>query len=211
MKSNLDVWAIQKDKEETKTALKNVKKDSNGNILYLNCWCKFYIGEKAIKGRLFDACFYSEESDTLIIFSKGQINEEEIKNYLEESKIQYTTVRFKGQSKEYIGNDWFPEVWFAREEYVLRDAIEDSLSKCVEDCTYFPNREAGFSLSYRDELDSDHEIEGRFCKGILNFDDKIVLLISQDDKRNLKRETVEKILKEKEIAYIVKDEIIQRK
>ena len=212
MKSNLDVWAIQKDKDETRMALKNIKKDAAGNILYLNCWCDFYIGNKNIKSKLFDSCFYSEESDTLILFSKGQISEEEIENYLEEFSIEYTIVRFKKTSeKKYAVNDWFPEVWFAREEYVLREAIDDSLSKCIEDCTYFPNKEAGVSLSYRDEFDVNHEIEGRFCKGVLNFDDKIVLLISQDDKRNLKRETVEKILKEKDIDCIVKEENFQRK
>ncbi len=212
MKSNLDVWAIQKDKDETRIALKNVKKDSCGNILYLNCWCDFYIADKVIKGRLFDSFFYSEDSDTLILFSKGQISEEEIENYLKEFGIEYTVVRFKTPTtKEYVGNDWFPDIWFAREEYVLREAIDDSLSKCIEDCTYFPNKEAGVSLSYRDEFDVNHEIEGRFCKGVLNFDDKIVLLISQDDKRNLKRETVEKILKEKDIACIVKEEKFQRK
>jgi len=212
MKSNLDVWAIQKDKEETRIALKNVKKDSTGNILYLNCWCKFRIGDKSIKSRLFDSCFYSEESDTLILFSKGQISEEEIENYLKEFGIEYTIIRFRNTiTGEYTASEWFPDVWFAREEYVLRDAIDDSLSKYVEDCIYFPNKEASLSLSYRDENDEDQEIEGRFCKGVLNFDDKIVLLISQDDKRNLTRPTVERILKEKEIAYILKEEKFKKK
>ena len=41
MKSNLDVWTVQKNKDETRIALQNVEKDSPGNILYLNCYCSF--------------------------------------------------------------------------------------------------------------------------------------------------------------------------
>ena len=197
MKSNLDVWAIQKDKEETRIALENVKKDSLGNILYLNCYCKFSIGDKEVESRLFDACFYSEESDTVILFAKGRMKREEIEDYLKEYDIQYTVIKFAGENDSYKFDKKIPDIWFVREEYVLIDAIDDSLSKDVTSCTFYGDLESELSLSYLAGDDNNYEIEGRFFKGVLVFDDKIVLFVNQGDERNMDKKSIEKVLKEK--------------
>lgn len=209
MKSNLDVWAIQANKDETRIALKRIKKDSSGNILYLNCWCKFNIGSKTIQNRIFDACFYSEESDTIILFAKDKISEKEIIAYLEEFGISYTVVAFEElrSAENYRDDETFPEVWFAREKYVLKDAIDESLTKGIHDCVYYPDIESSIELGYRATTDETFEVEGRFCKGAVVFEDKIVLLINQGDKRNVKREkAVEQLLIKKGIKYkIIRD------
>lgn len=207
MKSNLDVWAVQSDKDETRVALERVNKESLGNILYLNCWCDFTIGSKTIKNRLFDSCFYSEDSDTVILFAKGKITEEEIENYLEEANIKYTIVRFREPNEDYYRDDEsFPEVWIAREKYVLRDAIDDSVAKGDLECVYYPNVESNLSLSYRATTDELFEVEGRACKGLVVFKDKIVLLVNQKDKRNVVRESsVTKLLINKGVKVQVKN------
>lgn len=200
MKSDLDVWAVQKDKDETKTALKNVKKDSLGNILYLNCHCKFKIGDKKIENRTFDACFYSEESDAVILFARGKISEEEIKKYLEEAGVKYTTIRFiESEDKSYVDDESFPDIWFARERYVLEDALDDSINKGEKECMYFPEMPASLRLNYIADDMEKYEIEGRLCTGLLVFKEKIVLFISQRDPRNLKEKEIRQILKEKGI------------
>lgn len=206
MKSNLDVWAIQSNKDETRVALEKVKKDSLGNILYLNCWCDFTIGNRTIKNRLFDSCFYSEDSDTVILFAKGKITEEEIENYLEEANVKYTIIRFSEPNEDYYRDDEnFPEVWIAREKSVLRDAVDDSVSKGDLNCVYYPNIESNLSLNYRATTDEMFEIEGRTCKGLVVFKDKIVLLVNQRDRRNVVRESsVTKLLINKGMKVQVK-------
>lgn len=209
MKSNLDVWAIQGDKEETRIALERVEKDSLGNILYLNCWCNFNIGNKVIQNRLFDACFYSEESDTVIFFAKQKISEEEIVKYLKEFGIRYTIIRFEElrSSEDYRDDEDFPEIWFAREKKVLKDGIDDSLAKGINTCIYYPDIESSVELGYRTTDDEACEVEGRFCKGAVVFDDKIVLLINQGQINNVQREkAVEQLLRKKGIRYeIIKE------
>ena len=197
MKSDLDVWAIQKYKDETLTALKGVKKKSKGNILYLNCHCKFKIGDKRIPNRNFDACFYSEDSDTVILFARGLISEEEIVRYLESEGVKYTTIRFmEPEDKGYKDDGSFPEVWFVREKYVLEDAIKDSIEKGEKECAYFPEMPASVRLNYIAEDLDKYEIEGRLCKGLLVFKEKIVLFVSQRDPRNMKEAEIRKVLKE---------------
>lgn len=199
MKSNLDVWAIQGDKEEMNAAFQNVEKESLGNILYLNCICSFKMDNKKIQSRKFDSCFYSEESDIVILFAKGMVSEEEIETYLNENNIKYTTIRFTEDNIPFENDDKFPELWFAREKCVLLDAINDSLKKGNNRCLYNSEVESNLSLCYRDKFGDKWEIEGRFCKGCLYFKDKMVLLINQADFRNLKENDVMKILKDKKI------------
>lgn len=200
MKSDLDVWAIQKHKEETLTALKGVEKESDGNILYLNCHCKFKIGDKKITNRTFDACFYSEDSDTVILFARGLISEEEIVGYLEDNGVKYTTIRFiEPEDKDYVDDASFPELWFVRERYVLEDAINDSLEKGEKECTYYPELPSSIRLNYIADDMQKYEIEGRLCKGVLVFKEKMVLFVSQRDPRNMNEREIREVLKRKGI------------
>lgn len=206
MKSNLDVWAIQNDKEVTKKALEKVKKDSLGNILYLNCWCDFTIGNKPMQNRLFDACFYSEESDTVVLFAKGKISEEEIEKYLEEANIKYTTIRFKEPNGNYYKYDsTLPEICFVREKKELRNLIDETIEKGELDCVYYPNMESNLSLNYIATTDEQFEVEGRACKGMVVLKDKLILLVNQRDKRNVVKESsVTKLLINKGMKVQVK-------
>lgn len=201
MRSNLDIWAIQKNKEEIDVALENVEKEAIGNILYLNCRCWFKIGDQKVENRTFDAMFYSEESDVVILFAKGLVSEKDIVEGLEKKGVKYTTIRFIEQEKEYKDDEEIPDIWFAREKYVLIDAIKDSINKGIKKCQYYSNLESVLSLYYKDNNGDRNEIDGKFFKGCLVFEDKIVLLVNQGYFRNLKEEDVKKILKDYKITY----------
>ncbi len=200
MRSKLDIWAVQKYKEATKEALKRIKKDSLGNILYLNCGCDLKIGDKKIKNRTFNACFYSEESDTIIFFARGKISEQEIINYLDEENIKFTIIRFIEDKEEYQDKDEFPEIWFARDEDVLIEALEDSLSKGENKCVYYPQKEADMSLTYRDKHERKHELDGRMARGVIYFKEKIILLIEQETNRTFPLKKVTNIMNKKGIV-----------
>lgn len=201
MKSDLDVWAIQKHKDEMFTALKNIKKNSLGNILYLNCHCKFKIGDKKITNRTFDACFYSEDSDVVILFARRMVSEEEIVKCLEKENIKYTTIRFSRHDDEldYISDESIPDIWFVREKCVLEEAIEDCINKGDIECEYFPDIKSSLHLNYLANDGESYEFEGRICEGLLLFEEKMVIFVSQRDPRNLKEKEINEILKEKGI------------
>lgn len=207
MKSNLDVYAIQYYKEETKTALSKVKKDSPGNILYLNCTCHFTIGGTIITSRIFDSCFYSEESDILILFAKGKISQDEIEKYLNDMGVSYTTIRFNRKETDFRDGDVLKEIWFARDKDVLEEAMQDSITKNNLHCYYYPEEVSKLSIGYNssDDTGKYFQIDGRVCKGTIILKDKIILLVNQNDKRNLKKDTVMSMLTKKLKVTVVKD------
>ena len=194
MKSDLDIWTVQKNKNEMKDGLMRVNKDSEGNILYLNCRCKFKIGSKRIESRAFDKCFYSEDSDALILFAADMIDEKEIEEYLQLQNIKYTTIRFKGIEEKYQKEEPFPNVWFIRDERAFTKVLEEAISEGHKEYKYFKDIESSFHLNYVAEDSEKYEIEGRFCKGLVSIGDKLMLFVNQRDYRNLKEKDIVKIL-----------------
>ena len=194
MKSDLDVWTVQKNKNEMKDGLMRVNKDSEGNILYLNCRCKFKIGNKRIESRAFDKCFYSEDSDALILFAADMIDEKEIVEYLQLQNIKYTTIRFKEIEDKYQKDEPFPDVRFVRDERAFIKALEEAISEGYKEYKYFKDVESIFHLNYLAEDTERYEIEGRFCKGLVSIGDKLMLFVNQRDDRNLKERDIIKII-----------------
>lgn len=207
MKSNLDVYAIQKYKDETLTALKKVKKDSLGNILYLNCRSTFKINGNNVKGRNFNACFYSEDSDVVIFFAKGKISEEEIVNYLEQEDVKYTTIRFEEDERRYEDDENIPEIWFVRESYVLEDALQESIDNGDKQCVYYPTIKSTLQLGFNINGKERCEIEGRCCRGLLYFKDKVLLFVEQRDDRNMNYNDIIKVLDKYHMKYKVKNNV----
>lgn len=187
MKSNLDVWAVQNQPEDFETALKNIKQTSRGNILYSNCVTRFCIGNKRIRSKKFDTALVSRGSDALILFMKNGIaTADDVREYLNKNKINYHEVTFKEPLvKPSAEKSSVKELWFAREKYVLEDAIADSKKKGNNTCDYYPKVCGFLQLGYLTEADEFVEIEGRKLHGLIEFSDKIVAIIHQNDKRNM--------------------------
>ena len=106
-----------------------------------------------------------------------------------------TTVTFQNKEDNYEPSRTLPNIWFVREKYVLEDAINDSKSKDIKECKYSPSIDSKISLGYRTLDGVEYEIEGRIFKGMIVFEDKMILLVNQNDLRNLDEENVRKILK----------------
>lgn len=211
MRSNLDVYAIQNDKEETRIALSGVKRDSLGNILYTNCVCRFKIGDTIVKNIRYDMCFYSEESDVIVFFAKGKISQEEVEAYLDELDIKYTTISFLEDNTPVEDDDGELEIWFAREAYVLEDAIDASLEKKLDMCLYYPGEKSTLYVGYKTSEGKFVSIDGRICQGTIVFKDKLVLLISQKDPRNITPTQAMKILEEKGVVVLDRREKDKRR
>lgn len=213
MKSNLDCWAIQYYPEELKTALDQIK--GGISIVYSNCTCKFKIGKQKITTRQFDTFLYNEESDVLIMLMRGGVaSKEDIIKYLKENNKEYGEVAFAPSITEYKDGNDIPEIWFAREEYVLQDALKDSVDKGIEDCEYYPLLSGSLELGYITNSNKKINVDGRLFKGLIKLGDKIILLINQhnnvDEKgqtRNLDFTDVLKIIRENKLSCKVLIEI----
>lgn len=198
MKSNLDVWAVQNQPEDFETALNNIKITSRGNILYSNCHTEFCIGHNRIKTKKFNTVLVSKGSDALILFMKdGVATSEDVRSYLDQHNINYHEIIFKEPSgKTTTSTSSIKELWFAREKYVLEDALVDSKSKGHTTCDYYPKVNGILQVGYRTESAEFVEVEGRKLQGLIEFPDKIVALIHQKDKRNMNELAVYETLSE---------------
>ena len=201
--SNLDVWAIQYYPEELLTALTQIKEGMN--IIYSNLTCAFRIGSKEIKTRQFDTILYNEESDILIMLMRGgQAKKEDMIKYLEDNNKQYTEVSFAPTIEYYRDSDSIPELWFAREEYVIKDALNDSKIKGINYLEYYPNVIGNINLGYiTNSNNSNISIDGRSIKGLIKLEDKIVLIINQENNKdkNLDFRSIISIIRENNMEF----------
>lgn len=182
--SNLDIWAIQNVKEEINDALENVTSSST-NILFRNCLCTFKIEETDINV-LFDTMFYAEDSDTLILLMRGgALSSAELIAELDKRNIFYNEVKFDDNDFTYEADHNAKQIWFAREKYVLDDALKDSKENGFNKCVYYPNVTGNLTMEYLTSTLNTEKVDGRDFKGLLELEDKLILLVNQNDKRNL--------------------------
>lgn len=208
-KSQLDIWAIYRDPQEVLTALKIIleRKDAIPKdkplILFTNCVSKFMIDGKEVE-RHIDTLIYSEEIDIALFLMADRFEDEElgvfsadasdIARFLDKHNIPYTVVF--GENNEIKPNDEdIPEIWFARERYVLEDSLRVSFSKGFNDVTYYPDINSDISIGYYRENGSFFEIFKLHHNGLVDTGDNWTLIISEGFDRNIRKEEVVDIIK----------------
>jgi hypothetical protein len=201
--SNLDIWAIQTNKNELSTSL-NTLHQTDDIIVYKNVITEFDIGSIPVKSREFDTIVSSEKNDFLGLFMHGgAVTQEDIISYLDKLNLKYTTITFAPSINDCNDLDIYREIWMIREKYVLMDALNDSLEKDNNTSfDYYPELPSNILLNYlTNNTSTSYPIDGRIFKGALINNEKVILFISQNDIRNLKSEDVISILDELEIKY----------
>ena len=209
MRSNLDVWAIQYYPEELETALQQI--GEGFNIVYSNCVCDIRIGSQEIVTRQFDTFLYNEDSEVLIMLMRGgNASKDDIIKYLEANNKPYGEVTFARLEDEFQDGDNLPELWFAREEYVLKDALDDSKSKDITSCIYYPLAFGQMDLGYLTSSDRKANVDGRLFGGVVQLEDKVVLIIEQEDNvdskgnnRNMTPRKVLELMERMDVQYEV--------
>lgn len=221
MKNNLDVWAVQQNAEELEIALGQIKSDSKENILFSNCLSNIKLGENYICTKKFDTMLCSFDSDTVIMIMRGaKVGGEDIRKYLNEHNIFYNEVVFDSydemQELMALGeiedscleeSNLEKELWFVRENYVFKDAVADSREKGAQQCIYYPNVVGDLELQYLSNSNNIFEVDGRLIHGVVEFPDKLVLLIQQNDPRNMMEEDVYRILADNKISTLVDTDV----
>lgn len=208
--SKLDIWAIQHNPDEIDTALDNIT-DSATNILYTNCISKLKIGGRVFKIE-FDTMFQSEENDMLILIMRGsKVTVEDLKRKLAERGITYNEIVFENSEYQDYDND-LKEIWFARDESVLKDALNDSKKKGNDVARYNPVIKGKLSFKYfsRQYLETDGEppietFERIRTRGMIETDDKIILLVNSEEDRNIYYKQALKVLSNTGMTPVIED------
>ena len=183
MSKILDIWAIHKNEQDLPIALDLIK--TNDVIVFENAVVDLEIDGKIIKDKVAGCAIFSEESDVLIlILQNSRLTAEDAKKMLDEKGIDYHLVAFerpwavKTKKKS-------PDVWFARDSYIVADACNDTLDKGVTDLTYEFDRTKVASLDFK-YVDSNEEkstFAGRVIfTGVITLADKMVLIEGVDEK-----------------------------
>ena len=185
--------------------------------MFTNLECKFLLGGKKVERSFDTSLYYDAENgnDALILLMKdGIATADQIRKYLEEKGFQYHEVSFSKGLKENLLKEFaipyeeekqdenIPELWFAREEYVLRDALNESIEKGNTTCDYYPALEGVLSLNYSsNERLSSFSVDGRKISGVIALEDKMILMINNgDDPRNLNPLQIQMIMDELNIS-----------
>lgn len=191
----LDLWAIQKDPNELYIALDNIKNDV---IIFKNCICVFKIGKKLVETRQFDTIIYSEESDTMIMLMRGgKATSDMAEEYLDQHNINYDIVNFI-DLPQFECDDNMKEFWFAREMYVLENAIDDSIKKAETSCKYDPNIKSKLIFKYLLN-NGDAPMLKIVFRGLIEFQDKYILPTFSYKDKNLQEPAILKALDYKNI------------
>ncbi len=206
----LDVWGIYRDPEHVLDALKIILEHKNEITedeplkLFVNCTSSFVVDGKKI-GRYMDTLICSREADIALCLSSARYTDEDlgsisatpedIAKFLDKHHIPYEIITGVPQ-KDDIDNPKIPEIWMAREDYVLRDSLAESKERGCEDCTIYPSTKAKLSMGYTLKDGSYHEIWGVNFKGLIETKNSWTLLIDESDQRNLSIEYAKKIIAE---------------
>ena len=212
----LDIWAIQNNPNEIYSALKNITHDV---VIFKNLLCKFKIGNNKISSRIFNNVIYSEGSDTFIMLQQGsEATIEEVEKYLNAHEIDYNIVNFMHVNQTQTSGD-NKEFWFARESYVVEDAIKDSVEKGNNSCKYCPSIKSSIIFKYpvlKKIYDSDvlnatqlnDEVLLKISfRGLIEFEDKYILPTLSLHQKNLHFKDIMKLLNENNIDVNVDENL----
>lgn len=210
--TRLDVWAIQNDPEELEVALDKLTKPAT-NILYTNCISKLSIGGELFAIE-FDTVLQCDENDVLILIMRGSgITKEDLVKKLEERNIPYSEVVFSNyEYKDY--KEKLKEIWFARDASVLKEALTDSKKKENDVARYNPVIKGKLSLKHpgRPYLKEEcEEIKPIITfkripiRGVIETEDKIILIINNLEDYNIYYKQALKVLSETGMTPVIED------
>jgi len=198
--SNYDIWAIQHQPEEVYTALDGLE-NSQDNTLFTNCRSYLRVGERKLYVQ-FDTAFFNEEKERLILLMQnGLLTLDQFREILTKKQISYNEVSFMKTMP--LSQTEMKEIWFARDRDVLTDAIQDSKRKEIDVCEYYPALGGRFELRYPTDEDSFVPLERQAIRGAMVLEDKIIVLMSNSNEKNVDFREAMKVLQENDMTPLI--------
>lgn len=205
---NLDIWAIQNNPMEIYSALKNITSDV---IIYKNVMCKFKIASKNVKSLKYSDIIYSKDSDVVVFLMRNNRKFlEKAERYFDKNNIEYNIVEFMDTEGKHVQTENMPEFWFARDAYVLEDAVKESVSMGNYNCMFYPNVQSLIRFKHptikSDASMGSEDLFGVNFLGLIKFDDKIILPTYSKNENNITATDVLNILKKYGVSVAVDEE-----
>ena len=174
---NKKIFAIQDDLDTLKSAIIKVRNTDN-NLLVTNCISRLKLGNQKLH-IIFDTLLYNDDKNILIMIKDSSVVSPELfKKMLNNNSVGYNELNFR----EYLHFDkpeTSKELFFATSISNLKYVIEKSMKNGSDSCTYYPAITGHFTLKYFYNKEKQEQLDDYYIKGLLELDDKIILIIKE--------------------------------
>lgn len=174
---NKKIFAIQDDLDTLKSAIIKVRNTDN-NLLVTNCISRLKLGNQKLH-IIFDTLLYNDDKNILIMIKDSSVVSPELfKEMLNNNNVGYNELNFR----EYLHFDkpeTSKELFFATSISNLKYVIEKSMKNGSDSCTYYPALTGHFTLKYFYNKEKQEQLDDYYIKGLLELDDKIILIIKE--------------------------------
>lgn len=198
MSKNLRIKAIQYNTEELYPTLDSLT--DGFNIIYSNLKSSIKLNGMRLTTRKFDTMLYNEEDNIIILLMRdGLLSKEDIIEYLEIYEKPYAEITFlENVYDEYKNDKNVPELVFVNNKKDLCEELAYCWCNGEYKCKYYILLSSTSNFGYMDKYDYRFSIDKRSYKGVLKFNNKLILL---SDEFNLSKDSVINILKTYQINY----------
>ena len=179
-KKNYDIKVLDSEKE-IKEVLSNIT-DKGTNILFSKTLINLKLGNKSFNIP-YDTGFVSNKNELLAILNEK--DQDTLRKALDKKSIKYHEVMFKEETFEYQPPQRNKKIVFVRGIESLKETLKDSKKHGKKECIYYPRLRGKLNLKYYLKDDSKEDLISKEIKGLIEFEDKIVLCVKQDENRNV--------------------------
>ena len=198
---NYDIKMLDTEEDIIKT-LSTI--DNRGlNILYSRTLVNLRLGAYSFV-LPYDTIFSSNRNELLLLLN--EMYSEAFKYVLYEKNINYHEVTFQEENYEYKKPQKNKEIVFARGLQTLKKSLKDSKKQGNKECIYYPNVKGKLKLRYYLIDDSKENIFDTKTKGLIELEDKIILLLDQDEEKNISYKQALKMLNDMHIIVSISDD-----
>ena len=171
------IFAIQDNSNTLISALKIIEGTEN-NLLIRNCISMIKLGKKKLHS-VFDTLLYNDEKNILIMLrDSSKITPDIFVELLEQNNTKYNELNFMDYPR-YNRPETSKEIYFATNLSDFKYALKTSVEKGYNKCIYHPSETGHFSLKYFYDRKLQEQFDYYYIRGVLELEDKIVLITSQ--------------------------------
>lgn len=152
----------------------------------------------------YDTAFTSNRNELLLLLNEK--DQEKFKKKLDEMNINYHEIDFQEETYEYKKPQDNKKIVFVRGINALRETLIDSKKHNRTECIYYPRVKGSINLKYYLRDDSKENLISKDIKGLIEFNDRIVLCLNQDEDMNINYKRVLKLFDELDMIVSISGE-----
>lgn len=152
----------------------------------------------------YDTAFISNRNELLLLLNEK--DQEKFIKKLDEMNISFHEIDFQEETYEYKPPQENKKIIFVRGIKSLRETLVDSKKHNRNECIYYPRVKGKLNLKYYLRDDSKEELISKEVKGLIEFDDRIVLCLNQKENRNINYRRILNLFDELDMTVSISDQ-----